>query len=63
MQCQTLDEAVAKALTDAKAAAGKIDPVVLLSPAAASFDQFASFEARGDTFCAALEQLAGNERA
>ncbi|MHA1545556.1 MAG: UDP-N-acetylmuramoyl-L-alanine--D-glutamate ligase [Alphaproteobacteria bacterium] len=56
-QCPTLDDAVAQALADAKAAqkAGAA-PVVLLSPAAASFDQFANFEARGDAFCAALKR-------
>jgi UDP-N-acetylmuramoylalanine--D-glutamate ligase len=31
--------------------------VVLLSPAAASFDQFRDFEARGDAFRAAVEAL------
>jgi len=47
--CSTLD----KALDDALAAArrdGIRDAVVLLSPACASFDQFRSFEHRGDEF-------------
>ncbi|MEM6490214.1 MAG: UDP-N-acetylmuramoyl-L-alanine--D-glutamate ligase, partial [Pseudomonadota bacterium] len=46
----TLDQAVAAARADA--APGD---VLLLSPAAASFDQFASFEARGDAFRALIE--------
>jgi UDP-N-acetylmuramoylalanine--D-glutamate ligase len=33
--------------------------VVLLSPACASFDQFADFEARGDAFRALVEALPG----
>ncbi|HWW47851.1 MAG TPA: UDP-N-acetylmuramoyl-L-alanine--D-glutamate ligase [Xanthobacteraceae bacterium] len=45
----TLDQAVAEAARDA-AASGLKDAVVLLSPACASFDQFRSFEARGDVF-------------
>ncbi|MEQ1789481.1 MAG: UDP-N-acetylmuramoyl-L-alanine--D-glutamate ligase [Rickettsiales bacterium] len=32
-------------------------PVVLLSPACASFDQFKSFEHRGDVFCELVEKL------
>ncbi|MFQ5774237.1 MAG: UDP-N-acetylmuramoyl-L-alanine--D-glutamate ligase [Kiloniellaceae bacterium] len=38
---------------------GKSDPVVLLSPACASFDQFTDFEARGAAFRAAVEALPG----
>jgi UDP-N-acetylmuramoylalanine--D-glutamate ligase len=34
-------------------------PVVLLSPACASFDQFADFEARGDAFCELVKGLQG----
>lgn len=45
----TLDAAVAAAALDA-AAADKPEPVVLLSPACASFDQFSDFEKRGDVF-------------
>jgi UDP-N-acetylmuramoylalanine--D-glutamate ligase len=43
----TLDEAVPAAAAFARAASV---PVVLLSPACASFDQFSGFDARGDRF-------------
>ncbi len=52
----TLDEAVPQALDAARALRA---PVVLLSPAAASFDQFASFEARGERFAELAAQLEG----
>lgn len=45
----TLEAAVASAARDA-AASGLEHPVVLLSPACASFDQFRNFEVRGDVF-------------
>jgi UDP-N-acetylmuramoylalanine--D-glutamate ligase len=51
-----MDAAVAQAYADA--AASKQDAVVLLSPAAASFDQFADFEARGEAFREAVQRLA-----
>ena len=54
----TLDRAVAQAAADA-AASGLPRPVVLLSPACASYDQFANFEVRGAAFRAAVEALAG----
>lgn len=47
--CGTLDVAVARAAADA-AASGLAHPVVLLSPACASFDQYRNFEVRGDAF-------------
>ena len=43
----TLDKAVAAAARDAEASAAS-EPVVLLSPACASFDQYRNFEVRGD---------------
>ena len=43
--CNTMDMAVKSAFRDAK----KGD-TILLAPAAASFDQFSSFEERGETF-------------
>ncbi|MDE3176738.1 MAG: UDP-N-acetylmuramoyl-L-alanine--D-glutamate ligase [Pseudomonadota bacterium] len=57
-RCGALDKAVAAAARDA-AASGAAEPVVLLSPACASYDQFANFEARGDAFRLAVAQLKG----
>ncbi|WP_395022201.1 UDP-N-acetylmuramoyl-L-alanine--D-glutamate ligase [Dongia sp.] len=48
-QSGTLDQAVAQAAADAKKDAAQ-SPVVLLSPACASFDQYNDFEERGDHF-------------
>jgi UDP-N-acetylmuramoylalanine--D-glutamate ligase len=45
----TLDRAVEAAARDAEGA-GLNEPVVLLSPACASFDQYRNFELRGDRF-------------
>ncbi|HRF10324.1 MAG TPA: UDP-N-acetylmuramoyl-L-alanine--D-glutamate ligase [Xanthobacteraceae bacterium] len=45
----TLDRALTEAAKDAEAA-NLQHPVVLLSPACASYDQFPNFEVRGDTF-------------
>jgi UDP-N-acetylmuramoylalanine--D-glutamate ligase len=47
--CGTLDIAVERATHDAEQAATPA-PIVLLSPACASFDQFPDFEKRGDKF-------------
>ena len=47
--CETLDVATVKA-AEAAAASDAPEPVVLLSPACASYDQFRNFEIRGDRF-------------
>jgi UDP-N-acetylmuramoylalanine--D-glutamate ligase len=54
----TLDKALADAAGDAAACAAD-EPVVLLSPACASFDQFRNFEVRGDAFRALVRSLPG----
>ena len=51
----TLEAAVPAAFDAARAQAA---PVVLLSPACASFDQFSGFDARGDRFIALVHGLA-----
>jgi len=48
-RCGTLENATAAATRDALAS-DAAEPVVLLSPACASYDQFANFEVRGDCF-------------
>jgi UDP-N-acetylmuramoylalanine--D-glutamate ligase len=53
----TLDKAVAAAAHDAQRSSGGA-PVVLLSPACASFDQFQDYEQRGDAFRALVSDLA-----
>src|ERR1700722_18223990 len=55
---ETLDVAVADAARDA-AASGVRDPVVLLSPACASFDQYRNFEIRGAAFRDLVTALPG----
>ncbi len=52
--CETMERAVARAA--AEAAPGE---VVLLAPAAASFDQYPNFEARGEDFTAQVRALIG----
>ncbi len=56
IRCGTLENAVKKAAEDAFRE-GREGAVVLLSPACASFDQFTSFEHRGDVFCELVEGL------
>lgn len=56
--CGTLDRAIESAARDA-ARSDAAQPVVLLSPACASFDQFPSFEVRGDAFYAEVARLPG----
>ena len=53
-----LERAVALAAEDAKAS-DLNEPVVLLSPACASFDQFRNFEVRGDAFRELVRALPG----
>jgi UDP-N-acetylmuramoylalanine--D-glutamate ligase len=54
----TLDNAVAAASRDADKSSAA-EPVVLLSPACASFDQYRNFEVRGDAFRALVRALPG----
>ena len=57
VSCGTL-EAATQAAFDAAKASGEANPIVLLSPACASFDQFKDFEARGDAFKGIVQRLA-----
>jgi UDP-N-acetylmuramoylalanine--D-glutamate ligase len=50
--CETMDRAVARATAEAEAG-----EVVLLAPAAASFDQYPNFEKRGEDFTARVKAL------
>ena len=59
-RCGTIDKALAAAAKDAEAS-GAPAPVVLLSPACASYDQFSNFEVRGDTFRKLVSELPGVE--
>jgi UDP-N-acetylmuramoylalanine--D-glutamate ligase len=54
----TLDKAVAAAARDAETSAAG-EPVVLLSPACASFDQYRNFEIRGTAFRDLVRALPG----
>jgi UDP-N-acetylmuramoylalanine--D-glutamate ligase len=60
VQCGTLDRAIEQAAVDASGSGAK-EPVVLLSPACASYDQFANFEARGQSFRDIVMTLPGVE--
>lgn len=55
-QCGDMPSAVARAARDA-ASSGLPSPVVLLSPACASYDQFRNFEERGDVFRKLANQI------
>ncbi len=52
--CETMDRAVARAAAEAEPG-----DVVLLAPAAASFDQYPNFEKRGEDFTAQVRALSG----
>ena len=52
----TLEKAVVCAVRDA-VNSRKTNPVILLSPACASFDQFKNFEVRGEAFRAQIEKI------
>jgi UDP-N-acetylmuramoylalanine--D-glutamate ligase len=55
-QSGTLDKALAAAARDAVASSAA-EPIVLLSPACASYDQFKSYGHRGDVFRALVADL------
>ena len=57
--CDTLKDALYAAYKSAKSA--KNEATILLSPAAASFDQFTNFEQRGDQFRSLVQQLIASE--
>ena len=59
-RCGTLEVATAQAARDA-AASHTSAPIVLLSPACASYDQFANFEARGAAFRDLAQKLAASD--
>ncbi len=59
-RCGTLDRAVARAAEDAETSRAP-EPVVLLSPACASYDQYRNFEIRGDHFRDLVRALPGVE--
>lgn len=54
----TMDAALSSALKDAQVSNAR-EPVILLSPACASYDQFKNFEERGDQFRALVQSQAG----
>jgi UDP-N-acetylmuramoylalanine--D-glutamate ligase len=59
---ETLEQAVAAAARDAGQTDGP-EPVVLLSPACASYDQFRSFEHRGQRFKELVAEIGGADGA
>lgn len=54
--CETLEVATLRAALDALAG-DAAEPIVLLSPACASYDQFPNFEVRGDAFRKHVQEL------
>lgn len=61
-ECDILDRAVEKAFIDAKES-GQRPATVLLSPACASFDQYDSFEERGEHFIRLINDLKNHKSA
>jgi UDP-N-acetylmuramoylalanine--D-glutamate ligase len=61
-RCGTLSAATEAAAEDAARSPAE-EPAVLLSPACASFDQFANFEARGEAFRALVAEWLGGRAA
>ena len=61
-RCGALENALSAAARDAARSAAA-EPVVLLSPACASYDQFTNFEARGDRFRDLVAALIAASRA
>lgn len=59
-KCGTMEKAVEAALRDARGAEDE-HPIVLLSPACASFDQYRDFEHRGDVFRSIVQAMMPNE--
>lgn len=55
-KCGNLDNAIKKSFDDAKNSSLK-EKNIILSPACASFDQWKSFEERGDFFCKIFDEL------
>ncbi|MFI4996444.1 MAG: UDP-N-acetylmuramoyl-L-alanine--D-glutamate ligase [Hyphomicrobiales bacterium] len=61
-RCGTLDKALAAAARDAALSKSR-EPVVLLSPASASYDQFKNFEERGDRFRELVQEIVSQAQA
>ena len=57
-RCGTIDNAVMQAYGDAQKS-DAVEPVVMLSPACASYDQFPNFEVRGDYFRSLAQAIIG----
>jgi UDP-N-acetylmuramoylalanine--D-glutamate ligase len=55
--CETMERAVARAAEEAEAG-----DVVLLAPAAASFDQYPNFEKRGEDFAARVRTILAQDQ-